>query len=98
MQTKFLECGAIIIATNTAGSGTDLKLSKQLIKNGHGGLHVILSYMPRNYRIELQAFGRCARNGQSGTCTYIVCDYNCGTSGMSSIDSLKKDRDEMETI
>ncbi len=45
-----LEAGDIVIATNIAGRGTDLGLTPQIEKNG--GLHVILSYMPSNVRVE----------------------------------------------
>jgi preprotein translocase subunit SecA len=40
----------IIVATNIAGRGTDLKLSQEAVKNG--GLHVLLAFMPNNMRIE----------------------------------------------
>ena len=39
-----IDCGSIIIATNVAGRGTDLKASKELIKRG--GLHVIITFVP----------------------------------------------------
>ena len=35
-------------------------------------MHVILTYMPSNIRIEDQAFGRCARNGERGSGKFIL--------------------------
>ncbi|CAK79203.1 unnamed protein product (macronuclear) [Paramecium tetraurelia] len=60
----------IIIATNLAGRGTDLTTNEELEKNG--GLHVIMSFLPRNIRIQLQGFGRTARQGKQGTAQLIV--------------------------
>ncbi|CAD8189289.1 unnamed protein product [Paramecium octaurelia] len=62
----------IIIATNLAGRGTDLTTNEELETNG--GLHVIMSFLPRNLRIQLQGFGRTGRQGKQGTAQLIV---NC---------------------
>ena len=59
----------IIISTNLAGRGTDIEISDEI--NRCGGLHVILTYMPKNVRVQNQAFGRAARKGQKGTCQLI---------------------------
>ena len=39
-----LKAGQVIIATNIAGRGTDLKIQEDVKKRG--GLHVIVSYLP----------------------------------------------------
>lgn len=105
---KKLEPGDVIVATNLAGRGTDLKISKQLEKNG--GLHVIISYMPANARVEAQAQGRTARAGQPGTYQFVI---NCAGQitwsysdegedaeaiDASELQRLKEERDEREAI
>jgi hypothetical protein len=62
--------GQIVIATNIAGRGTDIKLKPAVAKQG--GLHVITTYLPRNERTEKQASGRAARSGQRGSCQIIM--------------------------
>ena len=95
-----LEPGKVIVATNLAGRGTDLKISKELEENG--GLHVIISFVPPNARVEAQAQGRTARAGQPGTCQFIVCregvkvDEDVETA--SELQRLKEERDEVEAI
>ena len=61
--------GPVIIATNIAGRGTDIKLTDEVKRNG--GLHVCLSYLPPNVRVEFQAYGRAARSGDPGSCRMI---------------------------
>jgi preprotein translocase subunit SecA len=73
-EKKFLNTSiqprTVIFSTNLAGRGTDIKINNNLEKNG--GLHVIITFMPRNKRIECQAFGRAARKGERGSGQIIM--------------------------
>ncbi|MGF6147252.1 preprotein translocase subunit SecA [Kingella potus] len=62
--------GRITVATNMAGRGTDIKLSKD--SKQAGGLHVILTEYHESARIDRQLVGRCARQGEAGTVQAIV--------------------------
>ena len=67
---KQIERNTLIISTNLAERGTDIKI--RLILENNGGLHVILTFMPTNLRIEEQAFGRAARKGEKGSGQIIM--------------------------
>ena len=58
--------GAVTVATNMAGRGTDIKLSDDIAAKG--GLHVILSERHDSRRVDRQLEGRCGRQGQPGRC------------------------------
>ena len=65
--------GAITIATNLAGRGTDIKLSGEV--NLLGGLHVIVTECHDSARVDRQLVGRCARQGDNGSAqTFISAD------------------------
>ena len=65
--------GAITIATNLAGRGTDIKLENGV--RALGGLHVIVAECHSSARIDRQLVGRCARQGDPGSCqTFISAD------------------------
>ncbi|XP_078020575.1 uncharacterized protein LOC144459794 [Epinephelus lanceolatus] len=68
---KELQGGDVIIATNLAGRGTDLKVSDDI--KSAGGLFVVQTFLPDNARVEVQAFGRSARQGSPGSAQLIVC-------------------------
>jgi ankyrin repeat protein len=61
--------GAITIATNAAGRGTDIEISPSALQAG--GLHVIVGFLPVNLRVEVQALGRAGRQGQNGSCEIL---------------------------
>ncbi len=64
------EMGRIVVATNMAGRGTDIKLGP-LVRD-LGGLHVIATEMHESGRIDRQLFGRCGRQGDPGSFEMIL--------------------------
>lgn len=62
--------GAITVATNMAGRGTDIKLKDGVAAKG--GLHVIGTTRHQSRRIDRQLRGRCARQGDPGTSKFYV--------------------------
>ncbi|WP_264336629.1 DEAD/DEAH box helicase [Wolbachia endosymbiont (group B) of Chorthippus brunneus] len=91
---KELGQGQIIIATNLAGRGTDIKITEELRKAK--GLHVCLTYLPSNIRVEQQAFGRAARSGDQGSGQLIIMNSKGQEYSNSKILDLKKERDVEE--
>ena len=62
--------GAITIATNMAGRGTDIALDPAV--HAAGGLHVIVAEVNDYARIDRQLVGRCARQGDPGSVQVFV--------------------------
>jgi len=62
--------GAVTIATNMAGRGTDIKLSDEVKRLG--GLHVIGTERHEARRIDNQLRGRCGRQGDPGSTRFFV--------------------------
>jgi preprotein translocase subunit SecA len=62
--------GCITVATNMAGRGTDIKIAPDVAERG--GLHVIATELHDSGRIDRQLFGRCARQGDPGSCEAIL--------------------------
>jgi preprotein translocase subunit SecA len=64
------EAACVTVATNMAGRGTDIKLGPGVAETG--GLHVIATELNDSGRIDRQLFGRCARQGDPGSCEAIL--------------------------
>jgi len=62
--------GAIMIATNMAGRGTDIKPDQAAL--AAGGLHVIGFSPNMSARIDRQLIGRAARQGQPGSSQFFI--------------------------
>ena len=85
-----VNCRDVIIATNIAGRGTDLETVAEL--NQYGGLHVCISFLPSNQRVEDQAFGRTARQGNIGSGQLIIRESEARDLGIiKSLEDLKID-------
>jgi preprotein translocase subunit SecA len=59
------EPGRIMVATNMAGRGTDIRLAPEVAERG--GLYVIATEGHEARRIDRQLFGRCGRQGDPGS-------------------------------
>ena len=86
--------GSVTIATNTAGRGTDIALAPESLV--HGGLHVIFGYMPDNDRVEMQGFGRAARQGQPGSTRMIILIEESLLQGLEEFGFRSSDLDSIE--
>ena len=64
------QVGAVTVATNMAGRGTDIKLGPGVAELG--GLHVIGSSRHDSRRIDRQLRGRCSRQGDPGSSKFFV--------------------------
>ena len=64
------EAGAVTIATNMAGRGTDIKLGAGIAERG--GLHVIGTERHEARRIDNQLRGRAGRQGDPGSSRFYV--------------------------
>lgn len=62
--------GAITVATDMAGRGTDIKLEDAV--RAAGGLHVILTEMHASARVDRQLYGRSGRQGDPGSVADII--------------------------
>lgn len=62
--------GAITVATNMAGRGTDIKLEPGVADLG--GLYVMGTTRHQSRRVDRQLRGRCARQGDPGTSKFYI--------------------------
>ncbi|TVQ34271.1 MAG: hypothetical protein EA376_00340 [Phycisphaeraceae bacterium] len=62
--------GAVTVATNMAGRGTDIRLGKGVAELG--GLHVIATERHDDGRVDRQLFGRAGRQGDPGEARAFV--------------------------
>ena len=81
---------SLVIATNAAGRGTDIILTKESLNNG--GLHVIIGFFPENSRIEFQAIGRAGRQGQPGSAQIIFSKDEFNDNTVTNVDEAIKYR------
>ena len=63
------QLGAVTVATNMAGRGTDIELSDEA--RAAGGMHVILTAFHETQRIDRQLYGRAGRQGDPGSAEAI---------------------------
>lgn len=68
--TRAGQRGAVTIATNMAGRGTDIKLGEGVAELG--GLYVLGTERHESRRIDRQLRGRCARQGDPGVSKFYV--------------------------
>ncbi|WP_305097191.1 preprotein translocase subunit SecA [Croceibacterium aestuarii] len=64
------QTGAVTVATNMAGRGTDIELGEEA--KAAGGLHVILTAFHESARIDRQLYGRAGRQGDPGSAQAIT--------------------------
>ncbi len=62
--------GAVTIATNMAGRGTDIKLGEGVKESG--GLHIVGTERHESRRIDLQLRGRSGRQGDPGSSVFYL--------------------------
>lgn len=104
-QEEFLKtpfsAGSILIATNLASRGTDIKITGEVLNNG--GLHVCCTFLPENQRVEDQIFGRAARKGEIGSANLVLNKSNLFGEDLSryklaNVAEVKNVRNDIEKI
>ena len=87
--------GDVVVATNLAGRGTNIKVTDEV--NLSGGLFVLVTFLPMNRRVELQAFGRTARKGAPGS-AIIVALGNDENEHWRSIKQKRKEKEKRRLV
>ncbi len=64
------KAGAVTIATNMAGRGTDIKLGPGVVESG--GLHILATERHESRRIDRQLRGRAGRQGDPGSSQFFL--------------------------
>lgn len=84
LPKRKLHLGDVIVSTNLAGRGVHIQLDKEVVD--HGGLHVILTFLSVNSRVQEQAFGRAARQGEPGSAQIII-NYEAEMARLEGVES-----------
>ena len=96
-----LKPGNIVISTALASRGTDLSLMDQV--NQNGGLHVLLTCLPKDSRTERQIIGRTGRRGLPGSYRLLlysemIKEQLDETFTAQDAESMKAKRDAIEAV
>ena len=67
---EIIESGIVIISTIISRRGIHLKLGNEVLKNG--GLHIIITFIPSNCRVEEQIYESASKNGEPGTWQLVI--------------------------
>ncbi|KAE9547849.1 hypothetical protein FO519_008940 [Halicephalobus sp. NKZ332] len=86
-----LNKGQAIVATNIAGRGTDILISDEV--ENMGGLHVLLTFLPDNDRVERQNVGRTSRTDEES-----IAGIQSSRRSLLQILREKRDKASMEAM